>query len=287
MEHKLRRAMAMAITAYDEIDELLEELVAAIGQALGPQALGIYLYGSLVTGDFDPVHSDVDLLVVTEGELADAEFAALDALHGAFVTAHPPWYDRIEIAYLSRRALQTFRTQPSPIAIISPGEPFHFKEAGKDWLINWWIVRRQGIALYGPPAGAAIDPIGDKEFQAAVREQVGEWQGYLYEMTRRKSLAYAVLTMCRALHAYVEGEQVSKRAAAAWAAAHYPQWAPLIEDAWAWRVAPHDEEVGHGAVFAATLRFVQFTGAEMGLEPALGPTEGNQQKADDPDNADH
>jgi hypothetical protein len=277
----------MTITLYPDIDLLLDELVRGICDVLGAQVAGVYLYGSLVTGDFDHVHSDIDLLTVTEGELSEAQFGGLDALHGAFVAAHPAWYDRIEIAYLSRRALQTFRTQASPIAIISPGEPFHFKEAGKDWLINWWVVRRQGVALVGPPPEEVIDPITDEEFQQAVREQVGEWKSYLYEMTRRKSLAYAVLTMCRALHAYVAGEQVCKQAAATWAAATYPQWGPLITDAWATRVAAEDEEVGHGPLFAETLRFVEFTGEVMGLKPALRTAESDQQKADDPQNPDH
>ena len=250
---------------YPAVEPLLAELRTGIQTILGPRLIGLYLYGSLVTGDFDPVHSDIDLLAVLAGALSEAEFAALDALHAAFVAAHPQWTERVEIAYLAAGALRTFLTQASPIAIISPGEPFHVKEAGNDWLINWWIVRGQGRALAGPPATAVIDPIGDDEFQAAVRQQVQEWRGYVYEMERRKSQAYAVLTLCRALYAVENGEQVSKRRAAEWAADAFPQWAAQIGQAWEWRTAPDDEGVDHARTRQATVRFAQEVAEYMGV----------------------
>jgi hypothetical protein len=253
------------MTSSPEIDTLLEELRAHIRQILGDKLIGLYVYGSLVTGDFDQVHSDVDLLAVLAAELSQVEFASLDALHGAIVAGRPQWQERIEIAYLTQKALKTFRTQASPIAIISPGEPFHFKEAGDDWLINWWIVRRQGKALYGPPASDVIDPIGDDEFQAAVRRQVCEWQSYIHEMARRKSQAYAILTLCRALYAYHNKEQVSKRQAAEWAADAFPQWREQIRSAWQWRIAPDDEGVDHAATRPATIQFAREVAEHMGV----------------------
>lgn len=255
----------MSITAYFDVDLLLNELRSNIRQILGPKLLGLYLYGSLVTGDFDHTHSDLDLLAVLRSELSEEEFARLNAMHGAFVAAHSDWEERVEIAYLTEGALRTFRTQSNPIAIISPGEPFHFKEAGKDWLINWWIVRRQGVALYGPPASAVIGPIGDDEFLQAVRTQVAEWRTYVYEAQRRKSQAYAILTLCRALYAYQNREQVSKREAAEWAADYFPQWGPLIRRAWQWRVALDEDGVDHAATRPATVQFAAEVADYMGV----------------------
>jgi hypothetical protein len=279
----------MAVTQYAAIDPLLDELGRNLHLVLAPKLVALYLYGSLVTGDFDLIHSDIDLLAVLDGELDAEEFSRLDAMHAAFVMQHPAWVDRVEIAYLSQAALRTFRTQSSPIAVISPGEPFHFKEAGKDWLINWWVVRKQGVALVGPPASELIGPIGDDEFQTAVREQVEEWRTWVYHMTRRKSQAYAILTMCRALHAVMVGEQASKQRAAAWAAARFPEWKLLIENALAWRVAPNDEGVDHAATFPAAVRFVAFTGdtlrAAGGLESPLHTAYGDEQEANEADDA--
>jgi predicted nucleotidyltransferase len=138
------------VDAYPDIDKLLNELLHQIRQILDENLVGLYLYGSLVSGDFYPGISDFDLLAATATDIDDDEFDRLHKLHLDFVDDHPEWDNRVEIAYLSLGGLETFRTQVSKIAVISPGEPFHFKEAGREWLINWWLVRERGRTLYGP-----------------------------------------------------------------------------------------------------------------------------------------
>lgn len=145
-------------------------------------------------------------------ELSVGRFARLDALHGGFVAAYPQWEERVEIAYLTQAALKTFRTQSSPIAIISPGEPFHFKEAGHDWLINWWIVRRQGVALYGPPAQDVIDPIGDDEFQPPC---VGRCTSGAPISTRRSGASHRHMPFSRSAACFMPGTTGSRFPSAA------------------------------------------------------------------------
>ncbi|MFO7170385.1 MAG: DUF4111 domain-containing protein [Chloroflexota bacterium] len=253
----------MGLIVEPEVDGLILKLRRSIQAILGERLVGLYLYGSLVTGDFDPRVSDVDLLAVTASDIDEREFERLRGMHQAIAAASPAWDDRIEVAYLSAAALRTFRERASRIAVISPGEPFHFKEAGKDWLINWWVIRSSGVALIGPPPEALIDPISDEEFLRAVSEQVVEWQDWVEHMRRRGSQAYAILTMCRALYAISNRAQVSKLQAARWAQARFPQWAPLIERALAWRVAPDDAGVDHEATFGETVGFVRFTLAHI------------------------
>jgi hypothetical protein len=191
-------------------------------------------------------------------DIDDKEFEQLQKMHNDFVVKNQNWDDRIEIAYLSVTALETFRSQVSKIAVISPGEPFHTKEAGKDWLINWWVVRGQGVALFGPSATTLIDPISKAEFLEAVQQHARSWRKWIDRMQKRPSQAYAILTLCRALYAYKTGEQVSKRQAALWAQECYPQWASLIQKALVWRSARRDEGVDHEATFPMTQRFVHF-----------------------------
>jgi len=57
---------------------MLAELLAGVRGTLGPQLVGVYLDGSLATGDFAQHSSDIDVLVVTEGVLADEVIAALE-----------------------------------------------------------------------------------------------------------------------------------------------------------------------------------------------------------------
>lgn len=255
------------VTAYPEVEALLNDLLSQMQRILGEKLVGLYLYGSLVTGDFDRAISDIDLLAATASDLDEQEFEKLQQMHYDIVTKNPEWHDRLEIAYLSDAALKTFRTQVSQIGIISPGEPFHFKEAGKDWLVNWWVVQEKGVTLFGPPPTAVIDPISKEEFLQTVQVHAQSWSEWVHQMERRPSQAYAILTMCRALYACKNGEQVSKKQAALWAQVRYPQWATLIQEALIWRAGRQEEAVDHKATFPKTVNFVHFAIDQIIKEP--------------------
>jgi predicted nucleotidyltransferase len=246
------------LTSYPDVDKLLYGLRDRIRQILGEKLVGLYLYGSLVTGDFDPGVSDFDLLAATATEIDDEAFDRLQQLHLDFVDTHPAWENRVEIAYLPVEGLRTFRTKESVMAVISPGEPFHRKAAGKEWTINWWLVRERGRTLYGPDPKTLIEPISQQEFLDMVRQHARQWREWVTESRSRKAQSYARLTLCRALYAAVHGEQPSKRRAARWAQERYPEHARLIEEALAWREAEDDSEVDHEATYPETERFVQF-----------------------------
>jgi predicted nucleotidyltransferase len=241
-----------------ETNALPDELLARMKAALGPSLLGLYLYGSMVAGDFDDDISDIDLLAVTAADIADDEFSALDQMHSTFVHEHPARNDRLDIVYISEAALRDFGSRPCNIAIISPGEPFHAIKADPGWLMNWYAVQERGRALHGPLPNTFIKPISKEEFIQVVRAQARSWSTWIHNAHTRKSQAYAILTMCRALYTWTHGEQVSKHRAAAWAQEVLPEWSALIEDALRWRTAWRDDGVDHAATFADTLRFVQF-----------------------------
>ncbi|GHO91151.1 hypothetical protein KSF_011990 [Reticulibacter mediterranei] len=196
-------------TPYADINSLLTELLAGMQAILGTKLVALYLYGSLVTGDFDHEVSDIDLLAATAFDINDDEFAVLQTMHHDFAARHGAWDDRIEVAYLSVAALKMFRTQVSKIAVISPGEPLHFKEAGKDWLMNWYVVRENGVVLFGPSTHELIEPITKDELLQAVREHVIAWREWVQRAGSRKVQAYAILTACRALYTLSNGESVS------------------------------------------------------------------------------
>lgn len=248
----------MPITPYPDIDELLHSLLASMRQILGQNLAGLYLYGSLVSGDFDQDLSDIDLLAVSQTALDDREFEQLQAMHDDFIAKNPAWYNRLEIAYLSVAALKTFRTQVSEIGIISPGEPFHRKEAGKDWLMNWWLVREKGVTLFGPPPTAFIDPISKEEFLQVVQDHARSWREWVDYMQDAPGQAYAILTLCRALYSSANGDQVSKKQAAFWAQERFPQWAALIQEGLRWRQVWRYQELDEKATFPETARFVYF-----------------------------
>src|SRR5204862_3558448 len=64
------------------VEALLADLLAGMREALGDKLVGLYLTGSLVVGDFDPVISnDVDVVGALASEVDDAEFERLRLLH--------------------------------------------------------------------------------------------------------------------------------------------------------------------------------------------------------------
>lgn len=248
----------MQPTKYPEANVLISELQNGMRSVLQAHLIGTYLYGSLVWGDFDLRISDVDLLAIMACALDRQEFASLGQMHTKISDDNPRWRNRIEIAYVPLLAIQSFKTQTSNIAVISPGEPFHVKEAGRDWLINWYVVQEKGVTIHGPDPGSIIPHISEAEFIQGVKEQALEWKSYV-EHTRgsRPYQGHAILTLCRALYAVTNGEQVSKNLAATWAKSKLPEWADTIDRAWSWRASVTSQDVNPEETYAETVEFVR------------------------------
>ena len=228
-----------SFTIDDTVSPILAQLTDGLRSVLREQLIGIYLYGSLITGDFAPGISDIDLVVVMTTALDSIKFNALHSLHQSVVERQPDWYDRLELAYISRTALRTFRHQTSTIGIISPGEPFHLIQAGHDWLISWYALREDGVSLTGPPIQSLIDDIPTHEYLQAVGEHICHYRHSVKKPQNKQALSYIVLTVARGVHTLNYGRPTSKAKAAAWAQKRYPQWAELLESALRWRVNPH------------------------------------------------
>jgi hypothetical protein len=236
---------------------VLAELVSRLKLALGENLLGLYLFGSLAAGWFQPGRSDLDLLAVLEADVEPGEQSeALAALHAVFVADHPQWAERVEVMYVSRAVLQTFAGTPTGrIARISPGEPFNLRQLDTGWLLDWHSVCTQGETLVGPSPLELGPPVDGAAFRRGIVAQLADLQ----EAVRAPSVAYVpaqqgyiVVTLCRALYALETGEQTSKEAAVAWAAARFPEWARFVNDSldryWA------DVSEAHRAV----IRFTDF-----------------------------
>ncbi len=205
---------------------------------LAGDLLGIYLYGSAVSGGFDADASDVDLVAVTAPEIDAIDLAGLAAMHRRLVDRFPAWDDRIEVVYVSRQTLAAFRTSAGQLAVISPGEPFHVRgDPPLAWLQNWYLVRETGVPLDGPDPAGLIPAIAWSEFEAATRGYVDELRHRASAGTSAGAIAYTVLTLCRAQATVALGRPVSKQEGAAWVRARMPEWAGLVDMALACRLA--------------------------------------------------
>ena len=224
---------------------MLKRIYDDIRATLDSDLAGLYLYGSAVSGDFVPGISDLDLLAVTRRDPTTADLEPLEAMHAAIVRDQPEWDDRIEVAYLSADGLRTFKERRSPLAIISPGEPLHLIDAGSDWLMNWYLIRTGGLALYGRPATDVIPSITQEEYLEAVRDHLSSADEWIARTTSRKPGSYAVLTAARGHYTLAHGEHASKAKTASWMQEQFPEWAELIDRAQEWRVMPRDQPLSN------------------------------------------
>jgi predicted nucleotidyltransferase len=239
------------------VDGLLGALVSGIHGVLGDQLVGVYLYGSYVSGGFDPGISDLDLVAVTSEDAERTDLAGLDRVQLAFVEQHPEWSDRIEIVYIGLADLRSFRTSPGRLAVISPGEPFHLRnERVAEWLQNWYLVRETGVTLYGPPAAEIVPPVAWSEFVAAAVRYAGQISTASFAEASPGALVYAVLTMCRAHRTVEAGVHGSKGEAAAWEQLRMPDWAWLIDAAVHSRLSRGTVGFDDEDIRAATSEFV-------------------------------
>jgi hypothetical protein len=246
-------------TRYADVNTLLAELHRGIVDVLGDEFVGLYLYGSLTYDGYTEGVSDIDLLAALKSDLPESALPALSRMHAEIVERHPEWDDRVEVVYLSLHALQTFKTERSPIAVISPGEPLHFREelAGDDWLMNWYLVREHGQVIVGPPADEIIATASTDDFLKSIREHARDWILWVDNLDTAKYRAYAVLTMCRTLYSDRNRTHVSKQVAAEWTSEQLPEFRQLIADSLMLRITENpDAELSGRVSMAETKRFI-------------------------------
>lgn len=260
--------VASAPTPYPEVNAALALLLREARAVLGAEFVGLYLYGSLSLGDFTPSSSDVDFLIVTREALPPAIQEALAALHARLAVSDLPYARKLEGWYFPQAALRCHDPHAGPVPTIGADWPFGLAEPGAVWIIERWIVRERGVTVAGPPPSTLIDPVSAEELRGAVRELLRDFWARQLDgpdwLRTRDYQAFAILTMCRALHTLATGTVVSKPAAAAWATAHLaPRWSPLIARALDWRHDTRPDDMGE------MLAFVRWTVAQASEKERL------------------
>lgn len=247
-------------TSYPGVNKILQILLEESQRVLGKQFVGMYLYGSLSSGDFHPDASDIDFLVVTEDTLSDRTIAALKAMHQHIWDTGLKWADKLEGSYIPKVHLH--RYEKSDIAYPTVNEhKFYVGPHGSDWIIQRYIIREQGVTLVGPDPQTLIDPVGSDDIRRAVRDILQEWW---FPMLDDPSWlrdhdspyhAYAILTMCRSLHALKFETIVSKPVAAQWAQGELGgKWQKVIEQSLSTRMGAREFEL-----YNDTLELIRYT----------------------------
>lgn len=200
----------------DEVNSLLKEIADGFPVLLGDNLTGIYLYGSLTQGAFDPGRSDIDCIVVTRRELNEEEFAAVGEWLGDSAVKNS-WTSKLQMSFLIRDEVLVM---DSKACLYQFGR---LVRCGSDGNPIFWInILKSGVTLYGPPAGEFVPEIT----RAVLHEALVRETGYLRDEFSNensewsdvpKYRSYAVLTLCRILYSHATGEIGPKPEAAEWA----------------------------------------------------------------------
>jgi len=189
----------------------LDAVATMIEQAVTPRRCVLVVHGSLALGGFEPVVSDVDVLVIVDdrpplgptgwrklgGDLATAavpgrgiELSVVDLVAAA--RPAPPW------PFLLHVATEPAGAGVSPKVVLGEGHG-----GDPDLLMHYAVAREAGVTR---PARPVDELVGEVERPAVLRYLVDE----LAWAVTNAGESYAVLNAGRALRYLLDGSIVSK-----------------------------------------------------------------------------
>ncbi|HWT02871.1 MAG TPA: aminoglycoside adenylyltransferase domain-containing protein [Pyrinomonadaceae bacterium] len=244
-------------TPYPEVNAVLRQLLSAVRAVLEDNFVGLYLYGSLATGDFDPDRSDIDFVVATAGELPAEMVLALEQMHARLASGDSKWAAKLEGSYIPLPALRRYDPDDPPRPQLNEGR-FYVGRHESDWVIQRHVLREYDVAVAGPAVSPFIAPVGPDDLRRAVRGILSEWWEPMLRdpswLRGGEYQAYAVLTMCRALYTLRHGTVASKPISARWAReALVARWTALIERSLTWQRGESPGELSE------TLALIRYT----------------------------
>jgi Domain of unknown function (DUF4111) len=226
------------VTPYPSINTVLTEWANGLKRLLDKKIVGLYLSGSLAYGDFVPARSDIDLQAVVRSALTEDELRSVEQLHKEIERECPEWAERIECSYVPLELMSELAPPVTPRPWWGFGTLYAEAPAGDEWIINHYLLSKYGIVLDGPDFNELIPPIDIYSVrQASARDLFQEWLPKVDDdawLSNSHHQSYLVLNLCRILHTVIGGQPGSKKVAAHWVKATYPQWKDLIEEAERW-----------------------------------------------------
>jgi len=257
---------------YPELRMVLDIYADEILAELGENLAGMYLIGSIATGDFD-LDSDVDFLVVTHTGLTEKNLKSLQDIQKKVhdMDCYPAKH--LEGSFISLSDLNDWNTVGKKELYYFDNGSTIFEQSIHDnqWHVRW-ILHERGVTLVGRKPETILPSIPVNKMAAEIKTTMllvkkffeNEIDRPLCFWNSRFGQSFAVLTVCRMLHTLHTGTVQSKKAGVKWAK-HYvdPKWVRIIDQAW------HEREgVRFGvkiglraepAIILETLEFIKYT----------------------------
>jgi Domain of unknown function (DUF4111)/Nucleotidyltransferase domain len=206
---------AAAVSAKEAL-RFAAALARSCSGMLGETVAGVILHGSLTLGDYLPGRSDVDLLVVVQDPLTDAQLAALT---GALAGHRPQAPGPVDVRLVTRQVAASPTPAPPLEAYLrlTPSSGVRVEErrhpAERDLVVELSVCRAHGRSLLGASPAKLLGEVPDQWVVAAGDAQLAAWQAIGDDPPYAE---LTVLTACRVWRFAEEGRHASKTAAANW-----------------------------------------------------------------------
>jgi predicted nucleotidyltransferase len=249
-------------TPYDDVNETIHALRDGAKEVLGDYFTGMYLYGSLALGDFDPERSDIDPLIVTSVELPDDIISELEEMHRRLYRSHLEWAKKMSGIYIPLEDLRVYDLT-GPKKMMYNRDEFLVDRPDIDWVFHRHVLYTCGVVIEGPPLKDIIEPIPSERLREAAFIFLRDWVLLTYDdeiFQGEGHQAYFVLTVCRCLYTFRNGEITTKHKSAEWVLNHIDdKWSDLIRQAMSWRFGDPAGDIPQ------TQKFMRYIMAKAGV----------------------
>lgn len=228
----------MPLTIPQSVTQLMQDLAGGLGTILGVRLIGVYLGGSVASGDFAEATSDIDFLVVTDGALSQEDQLAIALLHKDLRNRHAVAV-RLEGDYAPREQLVPGGTV-DPVPGCERGK--FLPRVGEIMLSadNISDMRTNGIPFAGPNPVEVLPAVSREDVRLAVRTMLLDGPG---PCDTPADFADELLNLVRSLCALESGRPTSKGDGAEWGLSNLDRrWHPAIRSALAIRQGAGTEE---------------------------------------------
>lgn len=226
-------------TPYKDVNKILGSFEKGLLGIFGNNLIGLYLTGSLSYSDFNPGSSDIDLVAILNKPATPDELKLVKQLHFQIEKQNKKWAKRIECSYIPSDMLKNILPPKTPRPYFGEGVFYPEAAYGNEWLINNYLLYKQGITLLGKNFRKLVKPIDIVDVQkACIKDLFKEWQPKITDpnyLNNDHYQSYVVLNLCRILYTVICNSLAAKKTSASWVKKEYKQWNDLIQAAENWQ----------------------------------------------------
>ncbi len=244
----------------DSVEGDVDRYLRLVDRLLPGRVVGLYVVGSVALAAYRQARSDIDLVVVVDGDLSAAEQRKVRAVQWmSAVRTAPPALLRGDLSVPGTVNATYVRSADltKPVTSIEPlcahvGHQFHVGQGFDVNPVQWKTLADRGIAVRGDvPSRLGLDPQPAALLEWNRRNLYAYWKPFAERLAARGPgpghrfrsrwlTAWAVLGAPRLHHTIATGEVISKEAAGEYALSTFDQrWHPVIEEGLGyWREEP-------------------------------------------------